>query len=444
MFSDSNVEGKLLEVFKFSLPNIEQLSRLVCLACYECIFRFYDYSESIRRNQDYLDSLLNKDSQQQQQQAPKPLLIIPVTEVAGDGTSTEGAAIRVDVQLPNATTTVPEDEIDEPDAPEPEKPKLARLTKADDFIKEYIVLTCDICGEANSANFESFKSLQDHYQQTHNVTGYVTCCGRKFTRKDRLKTHITNHINPSAFKCVVCNHCSKSRTLLRIHMKQHLGSKARLFACNKCDKSFILRSQLVIHEASHLEEQEKEHVCDQCGKAFALRFVLARHKMVHSRAKEFICVICAKSLSSSATLKAHMESHDSTAVQPRLQCSFCLQWYKNAETLRTHIRVRHRDQRIHRCDPCGKIFPTKSSLSTHVKHVHLGERKFACEQCDRKFRKNVQLKEHVARLHSGKSLYNCDFCEKSFTCGSNYFAHRKNKHPKEYAKQQLAKKQQSV
>ncbi|XP_055535976.1 zinc finger protein 501-like [Wyeomyia smithii] len=444
IFSDSNVEVKLLKVFKFELPNIEQLSKLVCLTCYECIFRFYDYSESISQNQEYLKTLLNKDSrlQQQQQQAPKPLLIIPVTEVADDGTPT-GGEIRIDFQLPSTATVPPEDETHEPDAPEPEKLLTTKLSKADDLIKENIVLTCDICGETNSTSFDTFKLLQDHYHQNHNVVGYVTCCGRKFARKDRLVTHITNHINPDAFKCSVCDHCSKSRSLLRIHMKQHLGSEARRHVCTKCEKSFVLRSQLVIHEASHLEDQEKKHVCDQCGKAFALRFVLARHKRVHSRAKDFICVVCAKTLSSSVTLKAHMESHDDSATkQPKVQCSVCSQWYKNAETLRTHIRARHHDQRIHRCDRCGKVFPTKSSLSTHVKYVHLGEANFACGQCDRKFRKNVELKEHIARAHSGKSLYSCEFCDKSFSCSSNYFSHRKNKHPKEHAKQ-VAKKQRN-
>ncbi|XP_058834722.1 zinc finger protein 501-like [Topomyia yanbarensis] len=434
IFSDSNVEDKIVKVFKFALQQNEHLSKLVCLACYECIFRFYDYSESVQQNQTYLDGLLSKDTQHE---VPKPALVIPVTDVTDSNATTAAGAIQFNVHIQtdirSTQEPIPEEETDELGASEPDRPKPVRQTKGDQLIKEYVSLSCEMCAEATSPKFDNFKLLQDHYQQCHLMTGYASCCDRKFTRKDRLITHIMNHIDPNAFKCAVCDHSSKSRSLLKIHMKQHLGSIERRFACGKCEQTFVLRSQLVNHEASHLDDCDKKHVCEECGKAFALRFVLARHKLLHSSTeKEFVCEICAKSLSSKASLKAHMDSHGDEA-QPKLKCPVCSNWYKNAETLRTHARVRHRDQRVHRCDECGKNFPTKSSLSAHVKYVHLREMNFGCEQCDKKFRKKVELKEHMARAHSGKSLYQCEFCTKSFSCSSNYFSHRKNKHPKEHA-----------
>ncbi|XP_058460112.1 zinc finger protein 626-like [Malaya genurostris] len=425
IFSDSNVENKILKVFKFVLENNENLSKLVCLACYECIFRFFDYSETVQQNQIYLNALVSRDKEQKI--IPEPFEAFP----ASNATIQFNVQIQSDVR--SALEPVPDDDIDESGASEPEKLKQTKQTKGDLLIKEYVSLSCDLCSEENSPEFEHFKLLQDHYQQNHHVTGYASCCGRKFTRKDRLITHITNHIDPDAFKCDICKHTSKSRSLLKIHMKQHSDSAERRFACDKCNQTFVLRSQLVNHGASHLQDREKKHVCEECGKAFALRFVLARHKLLHSTTeKEFICEICAKSLSSKASLKAHMSGHGEEA-QPKLKCPTCSNWYKNAETLRTHVRVRHRDQRIHRCDECEKVFPTKSSLSAHVKYVHLRETNFGCEQCDKKFRKKVELKEHMARTHSGKSLYQCEFCSKSFSCSSNYFSHRKNKHSQERA-----------
>lgn len=70
--------------------------------------------------------------------------------------------------------------------------------KSDAQIKEFVNLVCDIC--KTSAQFNSFKELQEHFNLEHNQRGYVECCDKKFYRKDRLMNHITNHIYPDAFK----------------------------------------------------------------------------------------------------------------------------------------------------------------------------------------------------------------------------------------------------
>lgn len=76
----------------------------------------------------------------------------------------------------------------------------ARMTKdkADTQIKEFVSLVCDICQDNHQ--YLTFKDVQEHYQHKHQLRGYVTCCDKKFLRKDRLMNHITIHINPDAFK----------------------------------------------------------------------------------------------------------------------------------------------------------------------------------------------------------------------------------------------------
>ncbi|XP_055606175.1 zinc finger protein OZF-like [Uranotaenia lowii] len=499
IFSDKNVKDKLTKVFKFTLNDHEQLSKLVCLACYEKIFRFNDYSDMVCQNQAYLSSLL------QQGQAPSPFetnTIVPITEnekldedpikidfkiennvveppphedtdLTSDRTDTEimssvlqqGQAllpfetntivpitgnekldedpIQIDFKIENNVVEPPPHEetdltldrtVTEIIIPR----KLSRTTKGDNFIKGYLALVCDLC-ETTSGEFESFKHLQLHYQSQHCVKGYATCCGKKFVRKDRLISHITNHINPGAFKCEICGHTSKDRNLLKIHKKQHLSTGERPFGCTQCDQKFVLRCQLVNHQATHMSEGEKPYRCEACDKTFAFKFVLAKHQKLHSNRgiKDYVCDICAKAFSHKANLKAHMTSHQSERNNSKIQCDVCSQWYKNKETLRTHIRVKHRDQREHRCDQCGKLFPSLSARTAHIRYVHLRETNYGCGQCDKRFRKNVELKEHVAREHHGKPLYQCEYCGKSFASSGNYFLHRKTKHPKEYAERQL-------
>lgn len=68
----------------------------------------------------------------------------------------------------------------------------------DEQIREFGKLTCDLC--ANDVFFPTFRDLQAHFMNEHQTRGYVTCCDKKIYRKDRILTHITNHINPDAFK----------------------------------------------------------------------------------------------------------------------------------------------------------------------------------------------------------------------------------------------------
>lgn len=82
-----------------------------------------------------------------------------------------------------------------------------RMTKArgDAQIKEFVSLVCVVCdgggGDTGKPiEYRCFKDLQLHFEKEHQERGYIVCCDKRFYRKDRLMSHITNHINPDAFK----------------------------------------------------------------------------------------------------------------------------------------------------------------------------------------------------------------------------------------------------
>lgn len=75
-----------------------------------------------------------------------------------------------------------------------------RKAQADAQIREFVNLVCDLCD--SQPPFVTFKKLQEHFEETHQTKGYIICCERKIYRKDRILNHITNHVNPDAFKYV--------------------------------------------------------------------------------------------------------------------------------------------------------------------------------------------------------------------------------------------------
>lgn len=67
-------------------------------------------------------------------------------------------------------------------------------------------MQCDLC----SKTFKTFHRVQSHYQQKHNMDGYVMCCGDQFFEKDLLVDHILMHVNNRRqMKKISCAHCEQ-------------------------------------------------------------------------------------------------------------------------------------------------------------------------------------------------------------------------------------------
>ncbi|ETN61633.1 hypothetical protein AND_006711 [Anopheles darlingi] len=414
IFSDEELMRKLELVFRFPIILSESLSSSICKPCYETVFRFSEYSNTVEKNQLYLGSLLDQlpkatsNCSEDEDSLPLSRLRGPVAKSPNKSDHEEAGADREE-SLQKGVKNRPVGRASE--------------RETDALIREYVSLCCDVCG----TEMDSFRALAEHCRLQHKSGARVTWLGKRFSRRHRLVNFIRHHLEPHAFKCGQCGQVCKSKELLQIHRKQHLPVDERAHQCAICGQRFARRSQLLNHSASH----ERKYICNECGKAFAFRYMLVKHVQHHQTGperKQFVCEFCAKCCTSEAGLKTHLASHNgNVAKEPRVQCTHCTQWYKNKSSLRVHMR-RHTDTRTHRCEQCDKNFPTKNSLCGHVAYVH-GEKKdrFPCPQCDRTFRRRRELTEHTSR-HAGKALYECKECGKSFYTSSSYATHRKRFH----------------
>lgn len=146
------------------------------------------------------------------------------------------------------------------------------------------------------------------FDQKHEIKSYKCDCGEEYKSKFNLKKHIKNK------NCIVKKRRKNSS-------KTPLPIKNEL-ACPKCDQIFESINSWSTHQLSHISPRRK-------------------------------------------VLK-NQEDH-----VPKVQCSLCLQKFKNKKTLTKHI-VRHetKDNVKYICTKCKREFKYKAFLESHMLSVH--------------------------------------------------------------------------
>lgn len=83
---------------------------------------------------------------------------------------------------------------------------------------------------------------------------------------------------------------------------------------------------------------------------------------------------------------------------------------KNAETLK-HVRIKHTDERPHKCPDCDYKTAQLGHLKIHMKHKHLDEKPHECPDCDYKTVQLSNLKTHMRYRHTKEKPFKCPDCD---------------------------------
>ncbi|XP_033836696.1 zinc finger protein 574 [Periophthalmus magnuspinnatus] len=310
--------------------------------------------------------------------------------------------------------------------------------------------------DANVGNYPPAKLLQD-WSRTP-LPHVCPYCGKTFTRRIFLRTHVYSHTGEKLFTCKVCSKSfNNSHSLLR-HSLCHTGAKP--YSCNICSKSFSQAATLKRHQQLHNVSQPRKKrgrrpvsamgndedllSCPRCPSMFSTEEQLNYHKLLHT-SHPFPCSECGESFKRRKDLDLHSLTHQDKMPAT---CPHCSSQFINQTVLEIHLQRcptneddrsagRGRGQGRGRstgqveCDLCGHRCMTQEGLDLH-RLSHTGQTPLKCpvRPCRRRFISHSALEEHVlahfqGTLHKSKSRarFRCSICHKEFAYNSTFKVH---------------------
>lgn len=94
-------------------------------------------------------------------------------------------------------------------------------------------------------------------------------CGKDFSHKHCLNTHLLLHTTERPYQCGECKKCFTLKHHLLTHLRVH--TRDRPFVCQECGRAFPLKRHLVTHSKFHAGE--RPYICE-----VSVRFII---KLLH-------------------------------------------------------------------------------------------------------------------------------------------------------------------
>ncbi|XP_044592755.1 zinc finger protein 28 homolog [Cotesia glomerata] len=259
----------------------------------------------------------------------------------------------------------------------------------------------------NYLNVQSTEEVNNFQENLHSCE----VCGRRFSVKMNLESHMSVHENNQLQFCNFCGASFPLKSDLLNHLKTH-ASYSELEDRNnnpECDKKTTLKSR---------EKSKVIKNCPECNNSFEeSKFQdhicvlnISSGEKSDSELSEYNCEKCNKDFKNKTRLARHLLSH-----RKKMSCNICSLKFTNQHDLINHYSLHKKTsngEKIFECKECGKIFASRSSQQIHAR-VHSGERPYGCNFCDRAFADGGTLRKHE-RIHTGEKPYVCLVCMRAF------------------------------
>ncbi|XP_062542175.1 zinc finger and SCAN domain-containing protein 2-like [Armigeres subalbatus] len=217
---------------------------------------------------------------------------------------------------------------------------------------------CDICG----ATLKHKYSLEVHLSRHAGTTRFnCSYCSSSFYTKTELQNHVRSiHTTGERWECPKCGSVFKNRKLLNQHLESHV--EERNFKCDACEFAFKTLQHLRRHVST--VHKSVRFNCEHCSVSYGRKDKLRMHmERAHNIQSYFICDICVRTFSDSASLDEHKNHH---ANPKPLECPVCLLAFENNKSYDAHACITYRDDYV--C--CGKDFKFHINYNRHMLSEH--------------------------------------------------------------------------
>ncbi|XP_064471027.1 zinc finger protein 43-like isoform X2 [Ornithodoros turicata] len=172
---------------------------------------------------------------------------------------------------------------------------------------------------------------------------------------------------------------------------------------------------------SSLPDGKTLHLCKLCPKTFTNYGSYRRHLRMHSCGHRYTCDICGKQFFRRYLWIKHYEKIHNSMMQNMCQCCTCEVWLKNSDTLKEHIRTKHRCVQSPSSDisePIKKPSDTVVLDSVSLKPIS-GVAKETSDDGDDYEGKHVG---------TPRCQWMCNICTDSFVTKAHLMKHKEDKH----------------
>ncbi|XP_055610583.1 transcription factor grauzone-like [Uranotaenia lowii] len=497
----SPLNQKLALVFTFTFSTMDQMPKGICQPCCSIVDNFYQFSEKVQTNQDYLRMLVGEQPDEKHDLIPTKMeqteaLSHILVKMEPTETVLEETIIADEEQIVDQSCDAPDD---------------------DNYRQSSSDSTGDDDDDDDDSDDEFLADKIPKRKSKSSVADQEPRVKRKYTRRAPLRGKVTKEkkrpgLDPSKeyrnksretieeedrkileyfkFVCELCHEqsetfidlrrhfrdrhdqkgyqrCCNKKLFKRCHLLEHIQVhlNPNIYGCDACTKSFSSKEYLQLHKMqAHETIVERPYKCDKCPKSFVQKGQLSshmgRHQLypctkcdkvlagkgslsahmvnMHSDEGRMICDTCGREFKTKPCFDKHVRKHLGILEDTSIECEICGDILHNKATMKKHMIAKHIEStEEHICNLCGKNAPNKFALESHKRKVHCAE-KYQCEFCEKKFKNPVTLKEHRAS-HTGEVLYTCPFCATTSNSKANMYAHKKKSHPIEWAQEKQNK-----
>ena len=227
-------------------------------------------------------------------------------------------------------------------------------------------------------------------------------CAKIFAYKKRL----SNHLEVCTKKKKKLNKLLSAKNAKK-HSKSTVGDKQeKTYECSMCNLVFSQKFEFNRHTTTH--SLDKPFECIECRRRFSKKEYLIKHISVHSESKVYSCTVCSYQVSRPDRYKLHMQTH---GVSDPFKCSLCGKGFSGLKGLNKHLNSHN----------SSALDPGANTSSYEGR----GLCNFSCVECGLTFEKPEKYKYHMLS-HGIEEPYECSLCGESFSSKLHLNRHLSN------------------